>query len=71
MKSNYNINKIKDTISLSLDFYKDMSTFEENKNKIADIIKTVEILTNWKDLRVYKGIIEGFFKVAKETFGLG
>ena len=71
LKSNYDINKIKESISLPLDSYKDMSTFEETKNEIIDLVnQTVEILTNWKDLKPDRGIIEDFFKVAKEAFGL-
>ena len=71
-KSNYDINKIKESISLPLDSYKDMSTFEETKNEISDLVnQTVKILTYWKDLKPIRGIIEDFFKVAKEAFGLG
>ena len=71
LKSNYDINKIKESISLPLDSYKDMSTFEETKNEIIDLVnQIVEILTNWKDLKPDRGIIEDFFKVAKEAFGL-
>ena len=67
-KSNYDINKIKDTMSLPLDSYKDMSTFEKTKNEIADLVnQTVELLTNWKDLKPDRGIIEDFFKAAKRS----
>ena len=49
-----------------------MSTFEETKNEISDLVnQTVKILTKWKDLKPIRGIIEDFFKVAKEAFGLG
>ena len=48
-----------------------MSTFEKTKKEITDLVnQTVEILTNWKDLKPDRGIIEDFFKVAKEAFGL-
>ena len=68
-KSHYDINKIKESISLPLDSYKDMSTFEETKNEISDLVnQTVKILTDWKDLKPIRGIIEDFFKVAKEAF---
>ncbi len=71
-KSNFDINKIKESISLPLDAYKDMRTFEETKKEITDLVnQTVEILTNWKDLKPERGIIEDFFKAAKGAFGLG
>ena len=71
-KSNFDINKIKESISLPLDAYKDMRTFEETKKEITDLVnQTVEILTNWKDLKPERGIIEDFFKAAKKAFGLG
>ena len=66
------IDKIKESISLPLDAYKDMRTFEETKKEITDLVnQTVEILTNWKDLKPERGIIEDFFKAAKGAFGLG
>ena len=58
-------------MSLSLDSYKDMSTFEETKNEITTLVnQTVQILSNWKDYKPDRGIIEDFFKVGKEAFGL-
>ena len=30
-----------------------------------------EKLKNWKDLKPIRGLIEDFFKVAKDAFGLG
>ena len=55
-------------MSLPLDSYKDMSTFEKTKNEIADLVnQTVELLTNWKDLKPDRGIIEDFFKAAKRS----
>lgn len=71
-KSQYDINKIKDTISIPLDSYKDMSTFEETKKEIKNLVnQTVQILSKWKDYKPDRGIIEDFFKVAKDAFGLG
>lgn len=70
-KSNYDINKIKESMSLPLDSYKNMRTFKETKEEIIDLVtQTVKILTNWEDLKPDRGIIEDFFKVAKEAFGL-
>ena len=31
----------------------------------------MEYLKNWKDLKPERGLIEDFFKVGKDTFGLG
>ena len=71
LKSNYDINKIKESMSILLDFYKYMGTFKEIKDEIIDLVtQTVKILTNWEDLKPDRGIIEDFFKVAKEAFGL-
>ena len=70
-KSNYDINKIKDTMSLPLDSYKDMKIFVETKNEITDLVnQTVKILSKWEDYKPDRGIIEDFFKVGKEAFGL-
>ena len=50
-KSHYDINKIKENISLPLDSYKDYEYFKKTKNEISDLInQTVKILTYWKDL---------------------
>ena len=58
-------------MSLPLDSYKNMHTFKETKEEIINLVtQTVKILTNWEDLKPDRGIIEDFFKVAKEAFGL-
>ena len=31
----------------------------------------IQKISNWKDLKPVRGLIEDFFKVAKDTFGLG
>ena len=55
-----------------MDSYKDYEYFKKTKNEISDLVnQTVKILTDWKDLKPIRGIIEDFFKVAKEAFGLG
>ena len=55
-----------------MDSYKDYEYFKKTKNEISDLVnQTVKILTYWKDLKPIIGIIEDFFKVAKEAFGLG
>lgn len=49
-KSNYDINKIKESISLPLDSYKDMSTFEETKKMklVISLIKLLKFLQTGK-----------------------
>ena len=55
-----------------------MEVFSRNKkakNLKKDIDSIASILykelQNWKDLKPIRGIIEDFFKVAKDAFGLG
>ena len=70
-KSNFDVNKIKERISIPLEFYKDMKTFEDKLEEITNLIDlTVEKLENYNDLKPERGIIEDFFKVAKNAFGL-
>ena len=71
-KSNFDVNKIKENMSIPLDFYKDMKTFDDNVEEITALVDlTVEELKNFDDLKPVRGIIEDFFKVAKDAFGLG
>ena len=70
-KSNFDVNKIKERISIPLEFYKDMKTFEDKLEEITNLVDlTVEKLENYDDLKPKRGIIEDFFKVAKNAFGL-
>ena len=70
-KSNFDVNKIKERISIPLEFYKDMKTFEDKLEEITNLVDlTVEKLENYDDLKPERGIIEDFFKVAKNAFGL-
>ena len=71
-KSNFDVNKIKENMSIPLDFYKDMKTFDDNVEEITALVDlTVEELKNFDDLKPVRGIIEDFFKMAKDAFGLG
>ena len=70
-KSIFDVNKIKERISIPLEFYKDMKTFEDKLEEITNLVDlTVEKLENYDDLKPERGIIEDFFKVAKNAFGL-
>ena len=42
---------------------------KEKINSMSTIL--FEKLKNWKDLKPIRGLIEDFFKVAKDAFGLG
>ena len=71
-RKSFTIDKLKAHFALPLESY--------NKNKDnSDIISTIHHLTsslinkleNWKKLKPERGIIEDFFKAAKDAFGLG
>ena len=71
-KSAYDINKIKDNLSFPLTIYNDLSNIEKSKEEITSLVlELVEILNEWEDLKPERGIIEDFFKVCKDAFGLG
>ena len=70
-RSNYDINRIKDSLSLPLDIYKNRSKFDETKEKLSALAtRLIEILREWEELKPERGIIEDFFKVAKNAFNL-
>lgn len=71
-KSSYDINKIKDQLSFPLTIYNNLSKIDKCKNEITLLAQDlVEILKEWEELKPERGIIEDFFKVAKDAFGLG
>ena len=65
------IQKIKDNLAYPLEIYNNKNLKEEKKNYI--LLKTILIkqITNWDNLKPVRGLIEDFFKVAKDAFGLG
>lgn len=68
----FDINKLEAMISYPLDFYKpgkDIKKLKQEMNRLAR--KLFRYLENWKELKPVRGIIEDFFKVAKDAFGLG
>lgn len=71
-KSNFNLKKLADQLSYPLDVYKENKTIQYMK-KLLQQIKyiLIEKLKNWKILKPERGIIEDFFKVSKQAFGLG
>ena len=71
-KSNFNLKKLADQLSYPLD------VFKQNKNihymkKLLQHLKhiLIEKLKNWENLKPVRGIIEDFFKVSKQAFGMG
>ena len=58
-------------MSLPLDIYKDMSKFVENKKELLTLTnRLMELLHKWEELKPKRGIIEDFFKAAKNAFNL-
>ena len=63
--------KLKDNLSYPLDIY-NSRTYEQDKKEYNHLKHLLmEYLKNWKDLKPERGLIEDFFKVGKDTFGLG
>ena len=59
-------------MSYPLDIYQENKDTESLKNEFNLLCsKLYYFLENWKDLKPERGIIEDFFKVAKDAFGLG
>ena len=70
-KFNFNIDDITEKLSYPLEIYANNNETENLKEEINDLAnQTVEILREWKDYKPIRGIIEDFFKVAKNAFGL-
>ena len=70
-KFNFNIDDITEKLSYPLEIYANNNETENLKEEINDLAnQTVEILREWKDYKPIRGIIEDFFKVAKNTFDL-
>ena len=65
------IQKIKDNLAYPLDIYKNTNLNQFKKE--YQILKTILIqqVENWDNLKPIRGLIEDFFKVAKDAFGLG
>lgn len=65
------IQKIKDNLAYPLEIYNNKNLKQEKNNYI--LLKTILIkqIANWDNLKPVRGLIEDFFKVAKDAFGLG
>lgn len=71
-KKSMDIDKFKDQISFPLTIYKNKKEFEKKQKLIKHLARELFIkLENWEELKPERGIIEDFFKVAKDAFGMG
>ena len=71
-KESYREEKLKGQMSYPMEIFsrnKKAKKLKKDINCIASIL--YQELRNWKDLKPIRGIIEDFFKVAKDAFGLG
>ena len=71
-KQYFKIEKLDARMSTTLNIFHDKNTLEEEKNLFLKLTTTLyEKLENWKELKSVRGLIEDFFKVCKDAFGLG
>ena len=71
-KESYKEEKLKGQISYPMEVFSKNKNYKDLKDDIDSIASILyEKLRNWKDLKPIHSIIEDFFKVAKDTFGLG
>jgi len=63
--------KLSDNLAYPLEIYnkKDNKRIKQEYKQLKKIL--IQKITNWKDLKPVRGLIEDFFKVAKDTFVLG
>ena len=71
-KQYFKIEKLDARMSTTLNIFHDKNTFEEEKNLFLKLTAILyEKLEYWQDLKPIRGLIEDFFKVCKDAFGLG
>ena len=71
-KGSYREEKLKGQMSYPIEVFSKNKKSKELKKDINTISSILYYkLRNWKDLKPVRGIIEDFFKVAKDAFGLG
>ena len=71
-KESYREEKLKGQMSYPIEVFSRNKKAKELKKDIDSIASILfNKLQNWKDLKPIRGIIEDFFKVAKDAFGLG
>ena len=68
----FTLEKLDARMSTSLDIFYDKTTLEKDKKLFLELTtKLYDKLKNWEELKPIRGIIEDFFKVCKDAFGLG
>jgi hypothetical protein len=68
----FTIEKLDARMSTALDIFYDSKTLEQDKKLFLELTsKLYKKLENWKKLKPIRGLIEDFFKVCKDAFGLG
>ena len=71
-KQYFTIEKLDARMSTTLDIFHDENTLEDEKSLFLELTTTLyEKLEYWQDLKPIRGLIEDFFKVCKDAFGLG
>ena len=71
-KGSYKEEKLKGQMSYPMEVFSKNKKAKELKKDIDSIASILyKKLRNWKELKPIRGIIEDFFKVAKDAFGLG
>ena len=71
-KQYFTIEKLDARMSTTLDIFHDENTLENEKSLFLELTATLyEKLENWEELKPTRGLIEDFFKVCKDAFGLG
>ena len=71
-RSSFKLSKLQSKMSTNLDMFKDLKTLNAKKQEFIELTNELyENLKNWKKLKPVRGIIEDFFKVTKDAFGLG
>ena len=71
-KESYKEEKLKGQMSYPMEVFSKNKNDEDLKKDIDSIASILyQELRNWKELKPIRGIIEDFFKVAKDAFGLG
>ena len=68
----FTIEKLSARMSTALDIFYNPKTLEKDKKLFLELTsKLYKKLENWKELKPIRGLIEDFFKVCKDAFGLG
>ena len=68
----FSIEKLEARMSASFDIFYDETKLKQEKELFLELTNTLcKKLKNWKKYKPTRGLIEDFFKVCKDAFGLG